>query len=85
MTTILQAIVDGKPVGQCDKKCYDAHGKTCHCICGGTNHGVGRTQALLNTAAGIELTYENLTRRFCDAQTFYLKARRHSTRQTAPT
>jgi len=33
----------------CDSKCHNAKGSTCHCICGGMNHGAGTNQALQNT------------------------------------
>jgi hypothetical protein len=36
--------------GRCDAKCYDAQGQKCDCCCGGRNHGVGRIEALQNTA-----------------------------------
>lgn len=36
-------------VGVCDRKCYDAKGGRCACICGGANHGVGRLAAIRNT------------------------------------
>lgn len=37
-------------VGQCDELCYDAKHKKCVCrACGGSNHGVGREQAAINT------------------------------------
>jgi hypothetical protein len=36
-------------VGRCDAKCYSAHASTCHCICGGTNHGAGIRLASDNT------------------------------------
>lgn len=39
---------------RCDAKCYDADGGRCACICGGANHGVGRTQASDQTAVMAE-------------------------------
>jgi len=32
----------------CDAKCYNAHGKRCKCLCGGSNHGVGLNKAIDN-------------------------------------
>ena len=34
---------------RCDGWCYDAKSTTCHCVCGGKNHGVGEQQAIENT------------------------------------
>jgi len=31
---------------RCDASCYDARHANCHCICGGTNHGLGLEHAL---------------------------------------
>ncbi len=42
MSIMIQQIVDGKVKRQCDAKCYNAKTKTCHCICGGHLHGLGR-------------------------------------------
>lgn len=36
-------------VGRCDAKCYDAKHADCTCICGGANHGAGKTKAMDNT------------------------------------
>lgn len=36
-------------VGRCDAKCYEATSPKCTCICGGANHGAGKTQAMDNT------------------------------------
>lgn len=41
-------------VGRCDAKCYDAKEPTCHCICGGRNHGAGKKQAVENTREFVE-------------------------------
>ena len=40
---------DGRCIGRCDAKCYDATEPGCTCICGGANHGAGRSQAVQNT------------------------------------
>ena len=37
---------DGEHV--CDERCYNARGRTCSCICGGKNHGMGLNNALRN-------------------------------------
>lgn len=76
MTTILSAHADGRKVGSCTAKCYNAKGKKCRCVCLGFNHGVGYTQALLNTAAGIETTFAALQQVNPNADDFYLKAQR---------
>lgn len=34
----------------CNEQCYDAKSKTCHCICGGVNHGLGVVSARRNGA-----------------------------------
>ncbi len=34
---------------RCDERCYNAKHMTCHCVCGGRNHGVGLKQAIKNT------------------------------------
>lgn len=39
---------DGRIVGRCDAKCYQATEPKCTCICGGMNHGVGYKQAIQN-------------------------------------
>ena len=33
----------------CNARCYGAKGKTCTCLCGSLNHGVGLLQATQNT------------------------------------
>jgi len=40
---------DGCLEGRCDERCYNAKEPSCHCICGGRNHGVGQTRAMENT------------------------------------
>jgi hypothetical protein len=49
--TLIEAWSKGSLVGRCDERCYDAKESNCHCICQGSNHGVGLEQALLNTKA----------------------------------
>lgn len=50
MSTLI-AVYDsaGVCIGRCDAKCHDAHDPKCDCVCGGSNHGVGRATALANT------------------------------------
>jgi hypothetical protein len=47
MILMTQKIGSG-PTQRCDKRCYDARGGTCECICGGRNHGAGVQKALDN-------------------------------------
>ncbi len=47
MATII-LVADSKGNWRCDAHCYDAKHRKCTCICGGKNHGVGFTQALIN-------------------------------------
>lgn len=44
MTTLMQ-IEDAR----CDARCYNAKEESCHCICGGRNHGKGIANARENT------------------------------------
>ena len=41
----------GKVTRVCDRRCYDATGQQCHCVCGGMNHGVGLAAAQVRTYA----------------------------------
>ena len=41
---------DGNVLGRCDARCYDAAEPRCVCICGGKNHGLGVSKAILNAA-----------------------------------
>lgn len=41
-------------VGRCDAKCYDAITPECDCICGGRNHGAGKSKAIENTREHVE-------------------------------
>lgn len=34
---------------KCDANCYNAEMPDCDCVCGGRNHGIGFTQARINT------------------------------------
>lgn len=45
MILLTQRIGQG-PTRRCDKRCYDAKGGKCDCICGGRNHSAGIVKAL---------------------------------------
>jgi len=47
-TLLIARSKDGKRTRTCNARCYNAKGKKCTCICGGTNHGVGYNNALEN-------------------------------------
>ena len=49
MSTLIAVYNSDGCVGRCDAKCHDAHESDCDCICGGSNHGVGRERAIENT------------------------------------
>lgn len=50
MTTLIAAYdSQGRCIGRCDAKCYDADHPDCDCLCGGRNHGAGRQKATENT------------------------------------
>jgi hypothetical protein len=49
MTTLISYQSSGGEQGRCDAKCYNAQEPECDCICGGSNHGAGREQAIENT------------------------------------
>ncbi len=49
MSTLIAVYNSEGCVGRCDARCYEAESATCECICGGRNHGAGRTQAIENT------------------------------------
>lgn len=66
MTTILRAWANGTPIGRCDKRCYDAKGETCRCICDGRNHGAGEHLARVHTHAAIQRIREELADGFDD-------------------
>lgn len=51
MSTLIAVYNSEGCVGRCDAKCHDATSSGCHCICGGTNHGVGHDQAERNVRA----------------------------------
>lgn len=40
--------LDGKLIGRCDARCYEAQHPRCLCICGGKNHGGGVSRAVGN-------------------------------------
>lgn len=42
--------VSGGTRRRCDTTCYNATGRECSCVCGGTNHGIGLDAALYNTS-----------------------------------
>lgn len=55
---------NGKIIGRCDARCYNAKGTKCTCICGGKNHGIGLKAALERTRnyyPGWPLSKEGLT------------------------
>lgn len=54
MTLIEQYSGDGRLIGRCDARCYEAKHPRCDCICGGRNHGAGFNKALENTRAMFE-------------------------------
>jgi hypothetical protein len=41
MTTLISVGNSSGETRRCDAKCYNGHGKTCDCVCGGVNHGKG--------------------------------------------
>jgi len=45
---------DGELIGRCDARCYEATTPDCDCVCGGMNHGAGRSRAIENTRAYAE-------------------------------
>jgi len=49
MTTLLAVYGSDGLIGRCDAKCYEATHPECACICGGCNHGVGRSRAIAQT------------------------------------
>jgi len=49
-TIIIRKNKDGAITGRCDARCYNAKGKKCKCVCGGTNHGKGINFAILATS-----------------------------------
>lgn len=59
MATLIEVRNSDGVVGRRDAKCYDATEPECVCICGGVNHGVGRNQAVENTADMLERGLEN--------------------------
>ncbi len=51
MTLIIKAIDTNGTQRTCGPRCYNAKSKTCTCICGGLNHGVGEANAVQNIPA----------------------------------
>ncbi len=49
MTTLISWSNSNGNQGRCDAKCYEATSPDCDCICGGRNHGAGKTKAIENT------------------------------------
>lgn len=49
MATLISVYSNGKCIGRCDERCYNAEHDHCECICGGKNHGVGYKKAVGNT------------------------------------
>ena len=52
MTTLMSVTTgnsEGSRTRRCDANCYNAHGRTCTCVCSGKNHGAGLAQAKTNT------------------------------------
>lgn len=55
MTTIMMLKnEDGKIIGRCDARCYNAKNKKCKCICEGYNHGKGINEAIKFTISNIK-------------------------------
>lgn len=50
MATLIAVYNSEGCVGRCDARCYNAESETCHCICGGMNHGAGIAKAMTNTS-----------------------------------
>lgn len=48
MCTLMSTGNSSGKTGRCDAKCYGASGGTCHCCCGGRNHGKGLNKAIDN-------------------------------------
>ena len=67
MSTLIAVYDSEGCVGRCDAKCYDAEHPGCDCICGGSNHGVGRARAIDNTREQVrDWLDENAQRRGLD-------------------
>ena len=61
MTTLIEhRRGDGSLAGRCDAKCYNAEHPKCECICGGMNHGIGKSDAMKKTDAH----YDELAERY---------------------
>ena len=47
MTTLVEVRKsDGRLIGRCDERCYNAQGEKCTCCCRGMHHGKGLSQAV---------------------------------------
>jgi hypothetical protein len=56
LSTLISAGNSEGTYGRCDAKCYNAEGGSCHCICGGMNHGKGLAEATrLTSNASVEI------------------------------
>lgn len=56
MTTLIEAkTLDGRIIGRCDARCYNAKGKKCTCICGGLNHGAGFSNAVRSSKHSLDV------------------------------
>jgi predicted RNase H-like HicB family nuclease len=62
MTTLIAVYNSDGCVGRCDAKCYDAIEPECTCVCGGMNHGAGRSKAMGNTQALAEKWIEEYSK-----------------------
>jgi len=49
MSTLIYARSGKRCTGKCDSNCYNATEERCTCICGGRNHGAGKSKAVDNT------------------------------------
>jgi len=66
MSTLIEYRSDGKLIGRCNERCYNAVEDKCNCICDGKNHGKGYHAAVERTYAdepNMERTIEQFKRR----------------------
>lgn len=64
MPTLIEAWTsNGTLIGRCDATCYNSAGKRCTCICGGRNHGMGRSWATANNTLQAEQVALAIARR----------------------
>lgn len=59
MATLIEVRENGKCLGRCDAKCYNATSERCECICGGDNHGAGLKKAADNSEKHWHLWFED--------------------------